>query len=77
MADSSKDRFGTFVMLNGIVGLEVIDLAVEQLHAKREACGVSEDHVQVYIEAVSDWLTTNIRVRMEEVRDELDETSEE
>ena len=68
MADSSKDRFGTFVMLNGIVGLEVIDLAVEQLHAKREACGVSEDRVQVYIEAVSDLTTTYIRVRMEEVK---------
>lgn len=77
MADSSKARFGTFVMLNGIVGLEVIDLAVEELHAKREACGVSEDHVKVYIEAVSDLTKTYIRVRMEEVRDELDETCEE
>lgn len=77
MTDSSKERFGNFIMLEGIVGLEIIDMAVEVLHAKREACGVSKDHVQVYIEAVSDLTTTYIRVRMEEVRDELDETSEE
>ena len=68
MADSTKDRFGTLVMLNGIVGLEIIDLAVEELHAKRESCGVSEDCVQVYIEAVSDLATTYICVRMEEVK---------
>lgn len=77
MADSKRDRFGTSILLNRIVGLEIIDMAVEQLHAKREACGVSEDHVQVYIEAATDLPTMCIRVRMEEVKDELDETSEE
>lgn len=77
MADSKRDRFGTSILLNRIVGLEIIDMAVEQLHAKREACGVSEDHVQVYIEAATDLPTTCIRVRMEEVKDEPDETSEE
>lgn len=77
MADSKRDRFGTSVLLDRIVGLEIIDMAVEVLHAKREACGVSEDHVQVYIEAATDLPTTCIRVRMEEVKDELDETSEE
>ena len=68
MADSKRDRFGTSILLNRIVGLEIIDMAVEELHERREACNVSEDRVQVYIEAASDLPTTCIRVRMEEVQ---------
>lgn len=69
-----KKPFNAEIVLDSPLQLEVLEAAIDELHAIREAVGIDADSVEVMIISTTCNYNEAIAVRMKEVNDDAQDT---